>query len=154
MRELEKITERDPEWLITAKKEIGVREIPGKENNPRIVEYHQETSLKADDDETSWCAAFVNWCLKQSGYQGTNKASAKSFLSLHAKLDRPYHGCIVVLWRNSPDSWTGHVGFYVGGDKENVFLLGGNQSNKVCIQAYDKDRVLGYFWPVIKSAQA
>lgn len=120
--------------------EMGQKEIPGSNDNPRIVEYHQSTSLKASDDETPWCASFVNWVLKQMGEKGTNSAAAKSFATWGKELKAPVKGCIAVFTRDGG----GHVAFvdHVTGDY--VYCLGGNQSNKVCISAYPKSRLLGY----------
>ncbi|MBW1729175.1 MAG: TIGR02594 family protein, partial [Deltaproteobacteria bacterium] len=52
-------------------------------------------------------------------------------------------GQVVVLWRGKPDNWMGHVGLYAGQDQHNVYLLGGNQDNMVCIKGYPRERVLG-----------
>ena len=62
-------------------------------------------------------------------------------------LEKPRPGCIVVFWRESLDSWKGHVGFYVGDDVDRVLILGGNQNNSVNISSYSKDKILGYRWP-------
>ncbi len=136
-------------WLEIAKKELGVHEIPGHDNNKRILEYHQATSLKASDDETSWCAAFVNWVLKQSNIKGTNSALARSFATWGVEIDDCLEGAICVLWRGTKASATGHVGFCVaGGKKEGVVkLLGGNQGDKVCISSYPVSRILTIRWP-------
>lgn len=124
----------------TAYAEMGQTEIAGAKDNPRIVEYHQATSLKASDDETPWCASFVNWVLKQMGEKGTNSAAAKSFATWGKELAEPVRGCIAVFTRDGG----GHVAFvdHVAGDM--IYCLGGNQSNKVCISAYAKSRLLGY----------
>lgn len=123
--------------------EIGTKEIVGEEDNPRIVEYHSATGLKATDDETPWCSAFVNWVLKESGVEGTNNAMARSFLNWGVKLDEPQPGCIVVLKRGAPPS--GHVGFYLGECIEGLFyMLGGNQSDSVRISVYKEADVLGW----------
>lgn len=70
-----------PRWLEVARGELGTHEIRGRENNPRVLEYHQATSLKATNDETSWCSSFVNWTMRQAGVRGTNSAAARSWLN-------------------------------------------------------------------------
>ncbi len=35
------------DWYEIAQNEVGVKEIPGSDHNPRVLEYHKETSLKA-----------------------------------------------------------------------------------------------------------
>ncbi len=124
--------------------ELNVTEIKGRKDNPRIIEYHRATSLKASDDETPWCAAFVNWTLAQAGARGTGSAAARSFLKWGTRLDEPRIGCIVVFKRGK-HSWQGHVGFYMGrNSKGDVLCLGGNQRDQVCVESYSSDKVLGY----------
>lgn len=138
-----------PAWLEIAEAEVGIKERPGPdEHHPRILEYLAtcETlpeSMRAQD-ETSWCSAFVNWCVEQAGHTGTNRANARSWQNWGTGLIEPMHGCIVTLWRDRIDSWKGHVGFLVGIDAEHVELLGGNQSNSVCYLRYPRSRVLSY----------
>ena len=135
-------------WFDVAKAELGTREIPGPEHNPRVIEYHATTGLSADDDETPWCASFVNWCIEQAGLEGTNSARARSWADWGRAIDTPVPGCVVVLWRGSPDSRKGHVAFYVGpGSGATIRLLGGNQGNAVSVKAYPSNRVLGYRMP-------
>lgn len=132
-----------PSWLLIAEKEIGIKEVKGGEN-PRIIEYHQATDLKATEDEISWCAAFVNWCLIQSGNLGTHRANARSFLKWGIETNTPHLGDIVVFWRGDKDGWQGHVAFYVGENKNFIKVLGGNQSDKVCYAEYSKTQLLAY----------
>lgn len=130
----------DPKWLKRAFKEIGVKE---HENiNPKIVEYHSFTSLRAKSDKVPWCSSFVCWCLEMSGIMSTRSAAARSYLHWGYKVLSAERGDIVTLKRgNSPTS--GHVGFYLKEDKNYVYLLGGNQSNSVRISRYDKNRIIG-----------
>lgn len=126
-----------------ARNEIGQKEVPGSGNNPRIVEYHATTSLKATSDEVSWCSSFVNWCVKQAGLRGTNSAAARSWLDWGKVLDKPVEGCIVIFKRGAPPS--GHVAFYVKDvSSELIQVLGGNQSDQVKMSNYKKSDVLGY----------
>jgi uncharacterized protein (TIGR02594 family) len=137
-----------PAWYVVANAELGTREIPGSEHNPRVVEYHSTTGLSADDDETPWCSSFVNWCIEQAGLKGTDSARARSWMDWGRAIDAPTPGCVVVLWRGSPNTRKGHVAFYVGpGSGATIRLLGGNQGNAVSIKAYPKNRVLGYRMP-------
>ena len=144
----------DSPWVPVARGELGQRDYPGPRYNPRVVEYLNTTGLQGNDDETSWCSAFVNWCMLQARQRGTNNAAAKSWLTYGRALGSPRPGCIVVLWRESPSSWKGHVGFFDGWDVGNrVRLLGGNQGggvswDEVCVANFPQERVLGYRWPL------
>ncbi len=141
----------EPRWLIIARREICTRGgRVGSESNPRIVEYHQATSLRAQDDRTAWCAAFVSWVLEQAGIHSTRSALAKSYLDWGSALDHPRVGAITVLHRGSgaPSSHgPGHVGFFLEDRGESIVLLGGNQGNHVNITSFSKSRLLAYRWP-------
>lgn len=64
---------------------------------------------------------------------------------LGAQTSEPKQGDIVVLWRGSRDAATGHVGFFSGFDAAgNVLILGGNQDNKVSVEAFERNRVLSF----------
>lgn len=139
--------DKNPPWLNEAIGELNTVEISGNKHNPRIIEYHQTTSLKAKDDETSWCSSFVNWCFKQVGIEGTNSAAARSWLNWGRVLEEPKRGCVVIFWRVSIKSWQAHVAFYIGETKDHILCLGGNQNNTVNISKYPKKRLLGYRWP-------
>lgn len=68
-------------WLDIAKAELGVKEIPGKKHNERILEYHKATSLESTEDEVPWCSSFVSWCLEKAGVPSTRNAWARSYLA-------------------------------------------------------------------------
>ena len=136
-----------PPWLTVALTQMGTTEIPGPESNSRIDEYLKVVGQPADDD-IAWCAAGANWCVVESGYKGTGKANAQSFMhdSNFIKLDKPRLGCIVVFKRGS-EPWMGHVGFWLDMHRKYIRLLGGNQSNRFGINNYKENTVLGYYWP-------
>lgn len=131
--------------ILTALGEYGISEITGEKHNARILEYFKATgNLWVKDDETAWCSAFISWVMKQNGLPFSNKLNARSWLAFGTSTKSPKLGDIVVLWRDSINAKTGHVGLYIGENKDFVWLLGGNQNNKICISAYLKDRVLDY----------
>ena len=127
----------------------GIKEVTGKEDNPKIIQMFDDLGYdgKALKDETSWCAAFVNWVLLVCGYTNTGKLNARSFLDLDSEVEEASLGDIVIFWREDPDSWKGHVGFYITERNGWIYCLGGNQSNQVNIKAYPKSRLLGYRKP-------
>jgi uncharacterized protein (TIGR02594 family) len=113
----------DLPWIEAAAAEIGVAQHPPGQCNPRITEYHHGTNLRGYDDKAAWCSSFVNWCLGRAGIQGTGSALARSWLDWGQPLDGPVPGCIVVLYRDDPASWKGHVGFYLRSDAQHIYLL-------------------------------
>ena len=135
-----------PAWLLAAVRELGVREHPREAGNPRILEYHRTTTLRATDDEVPWCSAFVNWCLRQAGVPGTSSAAARSWITWGQRLVNPRRGCVTVLRRGTNPA-QGHVGFFLQSRGAVVDLLGGNQGNQVRVQTYSMTQVLGFRWP-------
>jgi uncharacterized protein (TIGR02594 family) len=119
-------------WMAIARGEMGQAEIAGSRNNPRIVQYHQTTTLHAKNDETPWCSSFVNWTLEKAGFKGTDSAAAISWAHWGQKvngLSQGREGDVVVI-RNRA-SGQEHVGFLVRTNGNQFTLLGGNQSNRV-----------------------
>lgn len=135
----------DPRWLTIAKGELGVQETPGPRHTPRVVEYGR--SLGVLDDETAWCAAFLDWVMDRAGPGGTNKLNARSYLNWGVPLERPVPGAVMVYWRGSPDGWQGHVHLFTRENATHYYGIGGNQSNSVNEAPYPKGRLLGIRWP-------
>jgi uncharacterized protein (TIGR02594 family) len=104
---------------------------------------------------TAWCAAFVNWCLKQVGAHRLGYATARSWLDFGQAVAYPIYGCVTIV-RPSADtrSTTGHVAFFCGWKGNNVELLGGNQSDRerfgissITKSTFPSSWVLGFRWP-------
>lgn len=143
----------DAPWMAVAMGEMGQREIRGARHNPRIIEYHATTGLRATTDETAWCASFVNWCLRQVGIAGTNSAAAASWLNWGQSITAR-GGAITVIHnpqaaRSSLTVSGNHVAFLVQETATHYVLLGGNQSNQVKISSYPKSswQLRGFRWP-------
>lgn len=139
----------------------GVHEIPGPKHNPRIVEYHQATGLKASDDETPWCGSFIAWCCLQAGikYRKGTAARARDWLEWGKPVkwkirngvpdDVPI-GAVGVIPRGKPGSGQGHVfmfhGWVDGSNRQEFHALEGNASNQVQIGTHRTSEVLGWRW--------
>jgi uncharacterized protein (TIGR02594 family) len=152
-----------PTWLTIAEQELGIAEVPGKGNHPRILEYHDATVLHdraAGRDSTPWCGSFVAWVLTEAGYKIAHKSfKAASWLHWGAEEVDPKLGAICVIRRRErgPDKATGsgsgyHVGFVAEGLRQRglLKLLGGNQRDQVKYSNYPLERyeVKGYRWPI------
>lgn len=136
-----------PPWIRVALAELGTKEIPGSGNNPRVLEYHKYTTLRATQDSVAWCSSFVNFVLAKAGpYQRSHSAAARTWLSVPTKLKGYKRHAIVILKRGN-SSWQGHVGFVMDETSTHIRVLGGNQSDAVTIASYRKAAVLGYVWP-------
>jgi uncharacterized protein (TIGR02594 family) len=158
-------------WIKRAGGEFGVAEIPGSTDNPRIAEYQRSINpTTTAGDKPAWCSRFVNWCLEPLGYatQPQINAKARSWKKWGYPSEfRP--GSIVVFWRRpgskegtaaerkmTPDQLRktgtrGHVGFFIEERGDLLIVLGGNQGNRVSLQAYPKEGIdYGYMtmrWP-------
>ncbi len=124
-------------WLDIAEGEFGVsaNTVAGKDN-ARIIEYHSTTTLKATNDETPWCSSFVNWVVIQSGKKGTNSAAAASWKTWGTEVKKPKKGCIILIKKKVANATgttgTGnHVGFYISESPGFVYIIGGNQNDRV-----------------------
>ncbi len=133
--------------LKIAFNEIGVEEITGEQHNPQVLKYAEETGIQGiTSDEIPWCSTFVNWVAWKAGLHYSGKPNARSWLNIGTRASSPEPGDVVVFWRESPQSWKGHVGFFLGlsPDRKRVYCLGGNQGNRVSVSAYRLNTVLAY----------
>ena len=134
------------EAIEVALTQVGVKEIPGSIDSPEIMQYFIEGGFDARKmhDETAWCSAFVNWCAIKANRPRSGQLNARSWLKIGNSTYIPSLGDLVVFWRESRDSWKGHVGFFVAARNGFIYTLGGNQHNSVDISAYPRSRVLQY----------
>jgi uncharacterized protein (TIGR02594 family) len=144
----------DCPWMRVAIRELGQLEVPGRDqHNQRIMSYHSIVGIH-QGDETPWCSSFANWCVSTAGFQGSGKASARSWLRWGDPLatSTPVFGCVAVFKRGH-NPIEGHVGFLVGETPNHIMLLGGNQrgalsrTGEVCVKPYSKKRLIGFRWP-------
>lgn len=144
----------DPPWIVIARRELGVAELPGAADNPRIIEYLKATRLPPSmwHDSTAHCAAFVSWVLLEAKLPSPRTASARAYMEYGQRLTEPRVGAITVFSRG-PNPAHGHVAFFIGlevaetGVVQNILVLGANQRNQVRVAPYAAARLLGYRWP-------
>lgn len=138
----------EPAWLVHARQNLGLREIPGPKHHPVILAMWRAIKRGGiKDDETAWCAAFVGWCLESTGHVSSRFESARSYLNWGVPLADPVVGAVCVLGRPG-HAGAGHAFFVTGMTATgNPVGIGGNQRNAVAEDSFDADRVLGYRWP-------
>lgn len=138
-----------PAWMTIAQGYLGQAEKKGPQHNAHVLKWWKDIGAPFADDETPWCGAFVGGVLVEAGIKPVaGGASARAWLKMPVKLDKPAVGCVVIFWRGSKSGTSGHVGFVVGKDKRgNLMVLGGNQGDAVTIKPFGAERVLGYRWP-------
>lgn len=134
--------------IKTALTQYGIAEVRGLQHNPEILKYFRQSGFEyINDDETPWCSAFVNWVAFMTDHERTEKLNARSWLDIGKVIqeEEPLIGDVVIFWRGAdPNGWQGHVAFYIGENETHYFVLGGNQSNMVCIKPYPKTKLLGF----------
>jgi uncharacterized protein (TIGR02594 family) len=123
---------------------IGINE---SRNEKEIRIFHNHSNAKGSGAKVAWCSSFMNYLIYLLGLTGTGSALARSWLKWGRKIESPIKGCIVVFWRDSISSHLGHVALYSHMDEKYIYVLGGNQDNKVSIKAYPKERLLAFIVP-------
>ena len=134
-------------WMGTAKSLEGTKEFAGAPSNPFILQWARELDLSAVyvNDGVAWCGLFVAHVMSivvPGDLLPKNPLGARSWLN-YGKSCMPGYGAILVFWRGTKSGWSGHVGFYVGEDENNFYVLGGNQSDTVNVTKVAKGRLLG-----------
>lgn len=135
----------EPRWMQEARARIGEREISGPKHNRWIAEGWKRLGAGwFTDDETPWCGLFVAHCIEAAGLPFPKMFPRALAWSTWGKACPPAVGAVVTFKRQGG----GHVGFLVGEDAKNFYVLGGNQSNMVNIQPIAKSRMDAIRWPV------
>lgn len=133
-----------PAMLVEALKHYGIMEIPGKGSNPDITKWAKEVGVSGwyTDDDIPWCGLFVGVVAKRCGYEfpASKLLAAKQWINwgIPVTKGREMLWDVLVFSRNGG----GHVGFYVGENKDNFLVYGGNQSNAVGFAWIAKSRLL------------
>lgn len=126
---------------------LGTAEVPGSGNNKAILEFAKRADISwYRDDATPWCAVFVNAMCDIVGLKETKSALAKSFLKWGKKITigeaaKDNTNVVGIFHRGNPNSSNGHVAILkqVSSDGLSAVMLGGNQSDKVCLQNFKLD---------------
>ena len=131
--------------LLEVLSHYGLSEVSGRQSNPEILEFFYELDYDwvNDDSAISWCSAMLSYYAKKCGYEYHKQLNARGWLKMPIVVLKPELGDVVILWRNDPNSWEGHVGLFVNWTPTKVYLAGGNQSNQINITAYPRDRIIG-----------
>jgi uncharacterized protein (TIGR02594 family) len=142
-----------------AQRFIGVTEITGSLDHPMIMAWLKLTGENTwdgwpDHDEVAWCSAAMNgWCWDLR-LPRSKSLRARSWLGVGRPIllhEAEAKNDVLIFKRAGdnepgPEDLTapGHCGVFAGYDGgDYIQSLGGNQSNKVCIAPYAKERLLG-----------
>ena len=134
--------EPGPKMIVEALKLYGTLEKPGSANNPTIIAWAREVGAEVADvykaDSIPWCGLFMAVVAKRAGKEvPKHPLWALSWSAFGAKSPQPALGDVLVFTRKGG----GHVALYVGEDGSAFHVLGGNQSDRVCITRIAKARL-------------
>lgn len=135
--------EPSPKILVQALSLLGTKEVVGSLHSKVILGWAKELGLQNvyTNDEIAWCGLFVCYCATKGGLD-INMTNEQSLWALNwnkfgTKQTTAMLGDVLTFKRKSG----GHVGIYVGEDDTCYHVLGGNQSNMVCITRIEKTRL-------------
>jgi uncharacterized protein (TIGR02594 family) len=145
------LTKEELPWIREAIKVIRLHEV--YDNKKLSIWLKSDGSTLGDPARNPWCGDFVHTALRLGlpterypGPLGQNPYWALNWRHLGVGLMRPAYGAIASISRDGG----GHVGFVVGEDVTNYYLLGGNQNNRVSIAPFSKSRFVpeSFRWPL------
>ena len=134
---------------------LDIREFPGGVDNPLIQWWLLRAGLPhGSHDEVPWCGAFMDAVMWECGARGPAfPARARHWLTAGTPValqDAKPGWDVVILKRG--DGWQpgsevlnapGHVGLFDKESEGRVWLLGGNQGDRVSVKSFPVDLILG-----------
>lgn len=134
-------------WYDTAKSYIGLKEGPLDMDNDEIIRWAKVMAIKDyKKDSIPWCGLFTAWCIfkaKLAFVKNPLWALNWANYATDIRATGPAPGAILAFKREGG----GHVGFYVSEDADTYHVLGGNQSDMVCVTRVLKSQLRGMRWP-------
>lgn len=136
--------EPGPRILTEFVKVYGTAELKGPGSNPTIIQWAKSIGLGHvyKSDAVAWCGLTMAYVAAQAGWDHAPKGNAlwaRNWLVWGNPVELPMLGDVLVFGRGS----AGHVGLYVGEDRDAYHVLGGNQGDRVSISRKPKARLLG-----------
>lgn len=140
-----------PNTIKEALKLYGTLEKIGPQNNPVIMGWASECGISGyTGDDVPWCGLFAAVVAKRAGWDIVDQPLwARNWSKFGNQSLTPSLGDILTFSRDGG----GHVGFYIAEDTQTYHVLGGNQSDSVCIIRLNKARLLSARQPAWKIAK-
>jgi uncharacterized protein (TIGR02594 family) len=129
-----------PKMISEGRKLLGTVETPGAGNTPAIMGWASELGLNRiyTADAVPWCGLFVAIVAKRAGKVPVNGPLwALNWARFGTPAGQPGLGDVLTFIRPGG----GHVALYVGEDNTSYHVLGGNQSDRVCVTRIAKSRL-------------
>lgn len=143
-----------PRVISEGLKLLGVAEVVGRGSNATIISWRDELNAAGvtitgfNDDDIPWCGLYVAVVALRAGKKPVSGPLwARNWLKFGTQVPDASLGDVLVFSRPGGG---GHVGFYMGEDATHYHVLGGNQSNRVCISRIEKVRCIGFRRPEMK----
>lgn len=140
-----------PKTIQEALALLGTAEVVGKGSNKTIMSWRDELNLAGikiegySDDDIPWCGLFAAIVAHRAGKTVVKDPLwARNWAKFGVSTMKASLGDCLTFVRNGG----GHVGWYVAEDSTAYHVLGGNQSNKVCITRVAKDRCIAVRRPI------
>jgi uncharacterized protein (TIGR02594 family) len=133
--------EPGPKMIVEALKLYGTVEAAGSKDNPTILAWAAEIGLAKtySHDSIPWCGLFIGLVAHRAGKEMTD---SPLWALSWADFGKPAAGGAmlgdVLTFKRDGG---GHVALYVGEDTSAYHVLGGNQSDQVCITRIAKSRL-------------
>lgn len=133
--------------LNEALKIFGVHEVAGTGNNPVIMQWATELGGEVARDYTCdlepWCGLTMAIIAQRAGkVVPANPLWALNWVNFGHPVAIPMLGDILIFKRITAEGKVaGHVSMYIGETNTTFFILGGNQSDQVCIEEISKSRL-------------
>lgn len=132
--------EPTPKMLVAGLSTLGTKEIIGDSSNPVILEWAKDLGITDyKTDSTPWCGLWIAHVAKLAGKEIIENPLWARNWAKWGTACKPELGCVLVFMR---EGGGGHVGLYVGEDATSYHVLGGNQSDMVCVTRLAKNRLL------------
>jgi len=136
-----------PDYLIHARKDIGLREIKGPSHAARIIQAFSIIGHPwLNTDEHAWCAGILGAWFKEKGLSIPKNAFRALSWAEYGYPVGVMLGAIAVITRKGG----GHVGLVTGITKDGkaVRVLGGNQGDMVCESWFPIERITTFRCPL------
>lgn len=135
-----------PPWLLEMNRRMGLHEV---RDNTSLSHWLMIGRFLGDPSKLPWCGDAVETCIVKTLPDEpvpSNPFFAQNWKSFGIDAGGPLVGAIGVIRWNAK---SGHVGIVVGYDAkaQRVFLMGGNQQNKVTISSFPEAKFIAFRWP-------
>jgi len=130
------LKEGSPKMLTEALKIYGTKEDLSVKSNPTILGWAKELGLDGvyNTDSIAWCGLAMAVIAKRAGKEIPQAPLwALNWAKFGTPVSTPMLGDVLVFKRMVGKKTFGHVAIYVGEDNTCYHILGGNQSDRVCI---------------------